>query len=273
MARSNRLQGKVAIITGATSAILARSSLALLIMYIGGGSGFGEGIAKRFASEGAKVVISDINTTGGERVAFTDPSSITFHKANVTQAADWIELLEVAFAKYGRVDILVNNAGTSHPNKPTLEVTEDEFDMVFNVNVKSVFLGTSAIVPKLIEQRHGGSIINVASIGVYRPRPGLVWYNASKGAVGNATKGLAAEYGPHQIRVNSVCPLLSGTGLFEKFAGVPDSPENRQKFLGSVPMGRLTEPLDVANACLFLASDESEFITGVNMEVDGGRGI
>ncbi|MCJ1303203.1 hypothetical protein MMC08_006011 [Hypocenomyce scalaris] len=250
----NRLQGKVAIVTG-------------------GGSGFGEGIAYRFASEGAKVIISDINSKGGERVAATNPSSIAFVQADVTSASDWESLVSGTVSKYGRVDILVNNAGTSYRNKPTLEVTEREFDTVMNVNVKSVFLGTSAVVPKLIEQKQGGSIINIASVGATRPRPGLVWYNASKGAVANATKGLAAEFAPHQIRINSLCPLLSGTGLFEQFTGVQHTPENVEKFLSGVPMGRLTEPLDIANACLFLASEESAFITGTSLEVDGGRAI
>jgi len=140
------------------------------------------------------------------------------------------------------------------------------------VNVKSVFFSIPAAAPAL-EERGGGAIINIASIGATRPRPGLVWYNASKGAVANATKGLAAEYGPKQIRVNSLLPLLSGTGLFETFVGVPFTPENVKNFLGNVPLGRLTDPTDVAKAALFLASDDGKFITGVNMEVDGGRGV
>ncbi|KAA6409520.1 MAG: short-chain dehydrogenase reductase family [Trebouxia sp. A1-2] len=250
----NRLEGKVAIVTG-------------------GGSGFGEGIAYRFASEGAKVVISDINSKGGERVAATNPSYISFVEADVTSVPHWDNLVSDTISKYGRLDILVNNAGTSYKNKPTLEVTEKEFDMVMNVNVKSIFLGTSAVVKRFLEQKQGGSIINIASVGATRPRPGLVWYNASKAAVANATKGLAAEYAPHQIRINSICPLLSGTGLFEQFTGVEHTPENVQKFLSNVPLGRLTEALDVANACLFLASRDSAFITGVNLEVDGGRAI
>jgi len=249
-----RLQGKVAIVTG-------------------GGSGFGEGISKRFAEEGCKVVIADIDPIGGERVANTHPSSMYFVKTNVANEEDWERLLENTLDKWGRVDVLVNNAGTSYKNKPTLEVIEDEFDKVFNVNVKSIFFATRHFVPNLINQGEGGSIINIASIGATRPRPGLVWYNASKAAVWNATKGLAAEYGPKNIRVNSICPLLSGTGLFETFAGMPDTPENRDKFLFNVPLGRLCTPEDVANYCLFLASDEAKFITGTSLEVDGGRGI
>jgi len=158
-------------------------------------------------------------------------------------------------------------------DQPTLEVTEQDFDKVFAVNVKSIFHSVAAMVPQLQSQGQGGSIINISSIGSTRPRPGLVWYNASKGAVSNATKGLAAEYGCDQIRVNALCPLLSGTGLFEMFSGVPYTEENMKKFLGNVPLGRLTDPMDVANTALFLASEEGKFITGVNLEVDGGRGV
>ncbi|KAI8225057.1 4-formylbenzenesulfonate dehydrogenase TsaC1/TsaC2 [Colletotrichum sp. SAR 10_99] len=249
-----RLAGKVAVITG-------------------GGHGFGEAIARRFALEGAKVLISDINEADGQRVASDAPDAISFCKANVTDAGEWEKLLDTAQERYGRIDILINNAGTTYKNKPTAEVTEAEFDRVFNVNVKGIFLGTNALMPRFIKQGSGGVMLNISSIGSVRPRPGLVWYNASKGAVSNATKGLAAEYGPHQIRVNSICPLLSGTGLFEHFAGMPDTPENRKNFIGNVPLGRLCESEDVANTCLFLASDEGKFITGINMEVDGGRAV
>ncbi|KAE8444481.1 hypothetical protein EG329_000465 [Mollisiaceae sp. DMI_Dod_QoI] len=250
-----RLQGKVAIVTG-------------------GGSGFGEVISKRFAEEGCKVIVADMDPIGGERVAnTTHPHSMHFVQTNVAKEEDWEQLMENTLAKWGRVDILVNNAGTSYKNKPTAEVTEDEFDRVFAVNVKSIFHSARHFIPNLINQGDGGSIINIASIGATRPRPGLVWYNASKAAVANATKGLAAEYGDKQIRVNSVCPLLSGTGLFETFVGVPPTEENFKKFLFNVPLGRLTDPVDVANYCLFLASDEAKFITGTCLEVDGGRGI
>ncbi|WQF88423.1 Putative short-chain dehydrogenase/reductase SDR, NAD(P)-binding domain superfamily [Colletotrichum destructivum] len=249
-----RLAGKVVIITG-------------------GGHGFGEGIARKFAQEGAKVLITDINEDDGQRVARDVPDSISFFRADATSAEDWEKLMDAAQSRYGRIDCLINNAGTTYRNKPTLEVTETEFDRVFNVNVKGIFLGTAAFMPRVIKQGEGGVMLNIASIGAVRPRPGLVWYNASKGAVCTATKGLAAEYGAHQIRVNSVCPLLSGTGLFESFAGQADTPENRSKFIDNVPLGRLCEAADVADACLFLASDESKFITGINLEVDGGRAI
>jgi len=248
----NHLEGKVAIVTG-------------------GGSGFGEAIANRLVSSGAHVVISDINIPNGTRVASKNPSRISFHKADVTSASDWSSLVAHTISTYGRIDILVNNAGTSYRNKPTLEVTEREYDMCFGVNVKSVFLSVGAVVPKMIEGG-GGVVVNISSVSADRPRPGLVWYAASKGAVSVATKALAAEYAPH-IRFNSVCPLLSGTGLFEQFAGVPNTEENRKKFLANVPLGRLTEPLDVANAVAWLAGPESAFVTGVNLEVDGGRAI
>jgi len=248
-----RLHGKVAIITG-------------------GGSGFGEAIAKKFVSEGCKVVITDINDENGQRVAGS-ATGISYLRADVTSAGDWKILLEKAWAEHGRVDILVNNAGVCYRMKPTVEVTEDEFDRVFNVNVKSIFLATQALIPKLIEQKQGGNMINIASIGAVRPRPGLVWYNASKGAVHNATKGLAAEYGSHGIRVNSVLPLLTATGLFETFVGVKATEENKKAFTSNVPLGRIGDVEDVANACLFLASEESSFITGTCMEVDGGRAI
>jgi NAD(P)-dependent dehydrogenase (short-subunit alcohol dehydrogenase family) len=227
----------------------------------------------RFAELGCKVVISDINKAGGEKVASSNTSSLAFHHSDVTKMDDWTSLLKFTVEKFGRLDILVNNAGTSYINKPTLEVTEAEFDRVFNVNVKSIYFSAQAIIPHLIKQGSGGSVINISSIGALRPRPGLVWYNASKGAVYNASKGLAGEYAPYQIRVNSILPLLSGTGLFSTFAGCEDTPENREKFLGNVPMGRLTDPRDVADACVYFASDESKFVTGTSLEVDGGRAI
>ncbi|KAF2256329.1 oxidoreductase ucpA [Trematosphaeria pertusa] len=250
----NRLQGKVAIVTGA-------------------GSGFGAGISQAFAAEGAKVLVCDINQAGGEATVQSNPSVMAFLKMDVTKASDWKATIDAAIQKWGKVDILVNNAGTSYKNKPTVDVTEEEFQKTFDVNVKGVYLGCNAWVPQAIERKEGGVIINIASVGATRPRPGLVWYNASKGAVWNATKGLAAEYGPHQIRVVSICPLVTGTGLFSSFTGVEDTPENRQKFIFNVPMGRIGEVDDVTSACVFMASSEAKFITGVNLEVDGGRCI
>ncbi|GLI75211.1 hypothetical protein PoHVEF18_003464 [Penicillium ochrochloron] len=252
--QGSRLQGKVAIVTG-------------------GGSGFGAAIARRFGEEGAKVLVADINVQGGEQVAAQNPSNLKFQRMDVTQKADWTAIVDRAFSEFGRLDIMVNNAGTSYRNKPTAEVTEEEWERVFNVNVKSIYLAAQVVMPKFIEQGQGGSMINISSTGASRPRPGLVWYNASKGAVTNATKGLAAEYGPHNIRVNSVAPLLSGTGLFSMFTGMEDTPENRQNFIGNVPLGRLTEVDDIANICLYLGSDEGRFINGTEMVIDGGKCI
>ncbi|CRL25501.1 Short-chain dehydrogenase/reductase SDR [Penicillium camemberti] len=252
MSQGSRLQGKVAIVTG-------------------GGNGFGAAIARRFGEEGAKVIVTDVNVDGGEKVAAQNPSNLIFQRQDVTQEADWNTVLDLAFSKFGRVDVLVNNAGTSYRNKPTAEVTEEEWERVFKVNVKSIYLATKALTPRLIEQGQGGSVINISSTGASRPRPGLVWYNATKGAVTNATKGLAAEYGPHNIRFNTVAPLLSGTGLFSMFTGMEDTPENREKFIGNVPLGRLTDVDDIANMCLYLASDEARFINGTEMVVDGGK--
>ncbi|KAJ5272481.1 hypothetical protein N7478_007606 [Penicillium angulare] len=251
-AQGTRLQGKVAIVTG-------------------GGSGFGAAIARRFGEEGAKVVVADINVDGGEKVAAQNPSNLIFQHTDVTQGDAWKTVLDLAFSKFGRLDILVNNAGTTYRNKPTAEVTDEEWERVFKVNVKSIYLASTIVIPRLIEQGQGGSVINISSTGASRPRPGLVWYNASKGAVTNATKGLAAEYGPHNIRVNSVAPLLSGTGLFAMFTGMEDTPENREKFISNVPLGRLTEADDIANMCLYLGSDEGRFINGTEMVVDGGK--
>ncbi|KAJ3577978.1 hypothetical protein NPX13_g2587 [Xylaria arbuscula] len=253
MSNSGRLAGKVAIVTG-------------------GASGFGLSISEVYAREGAKVLIGDLNTSGASSLAEQYPSTIILQTMNVTQRADWDSAVARVKEAWGTLDILVNNAGTSYKNKPSLEVTEADYARCFDVNVLGIFHSVAACFPTFVEKKKG-CVINTSSCGASRPRQGLVWYNASKGAVSNATQGLALEFGPHQIRVNSICPLLCGTGLFESFAGVPDTPENRQKFLGNVPLGRLTETIDVANAALFLASDEASFLTGVNLNVDGGRTI
>ncbi|KAF5563485.1 short-chain alcohol dehydrogenase [Fusarium napiforme] len=240
-----RLDGKVAIVTGAAS-------------------GFGQGIAEHFAGEGAKVLICDINEEAGQKVAATS-ESFAFQAMNVTKAADWQSAVEKAVQLWGHLDILVNNAGTSYENKA-------KFDKVMSVNVKSVFLGSNAFTAQIKKQGTKGSMINIASVGAHRPRPGLVWYNASKGAITNATMGLAAEYGPDGIRVNSICPLATMTGLLPTFIGKEITPEV-QKALGNVPLGRMGEIRDVTKAAVFLASEEASFITGVNLDVDGGRAI
>lgn len=248
-----RIKDKVAIITGA-------------------GSGFGEGIATRFAAEGAKVVIADINGDAAERVANQIGDAAVAIKTDVTNAADVAAMIDLAEQKFGRLDILINNAGYTSRNGPMMDVDEETYDRIFDVNTKAIYLAARAGVP-VLKKYGGGTIINVASIGALRPRPGLVWYNGSKGAALNMTKGMAVELAPDKIRVNALCPVLAETGLLEEFMGVEDTPENRTAFLATIPLGRLGRPSDVAGAALYLCSDDAEFITGVSLEVDGGRGV
>jgi 3-oxoacyl-[acyl-carrier protein] reductase len=249
-----RLKNKVAIITGA-------------------GSGFGEAIARRFAEEGARVVVNDIGADAAQRVA-SDISGrggeASVHVADVSKDAQVASLVQSSVARFGRLDIVVNNAGTTHRNQPMLDVSEEEFDRVYAVNVKSLFFTAKHAVPHF-RKVGGGCFVTIASTAGVRPRPGLTWYNGSKGAAIVTSRSMAAELGPDRIRVNVINPVIGETGLLEMFMGVPDTPENRAKFLAGIPMGRFSKPLDVANAALFLASDEAEFITGACLEVDGGR--
>jgi 3-oxoacyl-[acyl-carrier protein] reductase len=250
-----RLENKVAIVTGA-------------------GGGFGEGIAVRFAQEGAKVVVNDINPTAGERVADAirkTGGQAEFVQADVTRAADWAQLVKSAESKFGRLDVVVNNAGWTHRKKPYLEVTEAEFDKVYAVNVKSVFLSAHHALPAF-RRLGGGCFVNVASTAGLRPRPGLVVYNSSKAAVILMSKAMAGEFGPDKVRVNCVNPVFSPeTGLSAEFAGGSITPEVRAAYLATIPLGRFSTPLDVANASLYLASDEASMISGVCIEVDGAR--
>jgi 3-oxoacyl-[acyl-carrier protein] reductase len=246
-----RLDGKVAIVTGAAS-------------------GFGEGIARRFAEEGARVVVADINGEGAERVAREIGASAVAHRADVTRRQDAQGMVNAALSHFGGLDIVVNNAGYTHVNRSMLEVDEEEFDRVYAVNVKAIYLMALACVP-VLRERGGGVILNTASTAGLRPRPGLVWYNGSKGAAIVITKTMAVELAPHGIRVNALCPVIGETGMLERFMGMPDTPENRKKFLATIPLDRMSRPSDIANAALYLASDEAEFITGVALEVDGGR--
>ncbi len=248
-----RLQGKTAIVTGAAS-------------------GFGEGIAKTFAREGAKVVIADLNEEGARRVAQEIGADAVAVTADVTKAADFEKMIAAGEKLGGHVDIIVNNAGWSHKNQPVLDVTEEDFDRVYDINVKSIFHAVRAIVPRFRKQG-GGVIINIGSTAGIRPRPGLTWYNSTKGAVNLMSRSLAVELAPDRIRVNCVAPVMGATALLGQFMGVPDTPENRAKFVSTIPMGRMSTPRDIANACLYLASDDADFITGVVLEVDGGRTI
>ena len=252
-AAGGRLAGKTAIVTGAAS-------------------GYGKAIAERFAREGARVAAADVNGDGVAAVDAEIGEAARAFTGDVTRRADVEACVKGAIDAFGGVDILVNNAGWTHRNKPLLEVDEDEFDKVFDVNVKSIYHFTQAIVPHWREVG-GGSMINIGSTAGIRPRPGLTWYNGSKGAVNLMSRSLAVELAPDGIRVNALAPVMGATGLLESFMGMPDTPENRAKFIASVPLGRLSEPKDVANASLYLASDEAEFITGVVLEVDGGRTI
>ena len=248
-----RLEGKTAIVTGAAS-------------------GFGAEIARVFAREGARVVLFDLNGPGAEAVAAEIGAAAQAVAGDVTCRADVNRALDAA-AEHGggSFDIVVNNAGWTHRNKPLLEVTEKEFDRVYAVNVKSIFHMVSAAVPRL--KGRGGVILNVGSTAGIRPRPGLTWYNSTKGAVNLLTRSLAVELAPERIRVNCIAPVMGNTGLLESFMGLPDTPENRARFIATIPLGRLSEPKDIAHAALYLASDEASFVTGVVLEVDGGRTI
>jgi len=248
-----RLAGKIALVTGAAS-------------------GFGAEIARTFAREGAKVVLLDLNGAGVQEVAAAIGPEALAVAADVTSARDVGAAVEAGLARHGRLDIVVNNAGWTHRNRPLLEVSEAEFDKVYAVNVKSIYLMIQAVVP-VMRRQGGGTIINIGSTAGIRPRPGLTWYNGSKGAVHVLSRSMAAELAPDKIRVNCVAPVIGETGLLESFMGVPDTPQNRAKFIATIPLGRMSRPRDVANGCLYLASDEAEFVTGVVLEVDGGRDV
>ncbi|MBZ9656898.1 SDR family oxidoreductase [Phyllobacterium lublinensis] len=248
-----RLAGKTAIITG-------------------GASGFGEGMARRFAEEGAKLVVADLNLKGAQKVAASlgKAAAIAVH-ADVSRKEDVDAMVGAAMNEFGRVDIMVNNAGFTHRNGSMLGVDESTFDLIAGVNMKAIYYAALAVVP-IMEMQGGGSIITTASTAGLRPRPGLTWYNASKGWAISATKSMAIELAPKNIRVNCLCPVAGETPMLGLFMG-EDTPEKRAQFKATVPLGRLSTPLDVANAALWLASSEAEFITGVALEVDGGRCI
>jgi len=236
-----------------------------LALVTGAGSGFGAGIARRFAEEGARVVVNDVSPQG-DKVA--KEIGGRFVQGDVTKSADWARLVRAAGPELA---IVVNNAGWTHRNKAYLEVSEEEFDRVYAVNVKSVYLSALHAVP-VFRRRGGGSIVNIASTAGVRPRPGLTVYNSSKGAVILMSKSMAAEFGPDRIRVNCVNPVFSpDTGLSAEFAGGALTDEAKKRFMATIPLGRFSTPLDVANACLYLASDEAGFISGVCIEVDGAR--
>ena len=237
----------------------------------GAGSGFGKGIAMRFAKEGARVGVIDINVEAAREVVSQIGNSAFTIEADVSIDGDVSRMVQEALDRWGKLDILVNNAGTTHRNQPMTEVTEEEYERIFAVNVKSVYLGAKHVVPVMKKQGFG-VILNVASTAGVRPRPGLVWYNTSKGAMMTATKAMAIELAGEKIRVNAINPVAGETGMLHLFMG-EDTPEKRAQFISSIPLGRLSLPEDMANAALFLCSDEAEMITGLCMEVDGGRCI
>jgi len=247
------LAGKIAIVTGA-------------------GGGFGEGIARAYVEAGARVIVADIKADAAQRVAHELGAAASAFTVDVTNKVQVEALVRHCVDTFGPPDIVVNNAGTTHKNRPMLEVDEATFDRVFAVNVKSIYHMTQAVLP-LLRQQGGGVILNVGSTAGIRPRPGLTWYNASKGAVNLLSKSMAVELGPENIRVNAICPVMGATGLLEDFMGVPDTPENRSRFTGTIPLGRLSTAEDIATVAVFLASDAAAFLTGIEFPVDGGRTI
>lgn len=247
-----RLSGKTAIVTGAAS-------------------GFGAGIARKFVAEGARVMIADLNTEGAEALARDLGDNTVACTANVAKNNDVEAMIDAAQSAFGQIDILINNAGTTHFPAPMEDVSEDDFDKVFAVNCKSVYLTAKHCVP-LFKAQGSGVILNVASTAGVSPRPRLNWYNASKGWMNNATKGMAVELAPLGIRVNAINPVAGDTPLLKTFMG-EDTPEVRAKFLSTIPLGRFSTPEDMGNAACYLCSDEASMVTGVCMEVDGGRCI
>ncbi|QYK41646.1 MAG: glucose 1-dehydrogenase [Paracoccaceae bacterium] len=244
-----RLAGKCAVVTG-------------------GGSGFGAGIARRFAREGARVVVADIDADAARAVAAEIAGTAV--QVDVSRG-DSVAAMAAAVLAGGGIDILVNNAGITHLPQPMEDVTEDEFDRVLAVNAKSVYLTARHVVPAMKAARHG-TILNIASTAGVSPRPRLNWYNASKGWMITATKAMAVELAPWGIRVNALNPVAGETPLLKRFLG-EDTPEMRAKFLATIPLGRFSTPDDMGNAALFLCSDEAAMVTGAALEVDGGRCI
>lgn len=247
----------------------------LVIIVTGGGSGFGEAMCHTFAAEGARLVVADLDLSAAQRVAdalIKAGSEALAHRVDVSLSKEMGELVQASVARFGRIDVMVNNAGISHPNGPMLNVSEEFFDRLFAVNVKSIYLSAVHCVP-IFRRQKSGCFLNIGSTAAVRPRPGLTWYNGSKGAVVLITKSMAVELAPDNIRVNALNPAIADTPLLTTFMGGQDSAENRARFINSIPLGRLCLPADVANAALFLTDPASSFITGVCMEVDGGRCI
>jgi 3-oxoacyl-[acyl-carrier protein] reductase len=247
-----RLNGKTAIVTG-------------------GASGFGAGMVRKFLAEGARVMIADLNTDAAQEMATECGADAMAQTVDVSDGASVDTMIQTAISGWGHVDILVNNAGVTHLPSQMEDVSEADFDRVVAVNMKSVYLTARALVPQM-KTRRAGAILNVASTAGVSPRPRLNWYNASKGWMITATKAMAVELAPFGIRVNALNPVAGETPLLKSFLG-EDTPEMRAKFLSTIPLGRFSQPEDMGNAACFLCSDEAPMITGVAMEVDGGRCI
>ena len=249
-----RLEGKRTLVTGAAS-------------------GFGKGIAETYIREGAKVAVVDLNGEGAKAVAEELGENAIAVTCDVSKGDQVQAAVDETVKAFGGLDIVVNNAGWTNPNSPLMETDEDTFRKIYDINVLSIFHMTKTCVPLWRDSGTAGVMLNIGSTAGIRPRPGLTWYNSSKGAVNLMTRSLAVELAPDNIRVCGIAPVMGATGLLEQFMGVPDTPENRAKFIATIPMGRLSEAQDIANAALYLGSDEAEFITGVILEVDGGRTI
>lgn len=249
----SRLSNKIAIVTGA-------------------GSGFGAAIARAYIQENAKVILADVNLEAARGIAAELGDNASAVACDVTRFDQVQAMVRHCVERFGTPSIVVNNAGTTHRNQSMLDVDEETFDRVFAVNVKSIYHMTRAVVP-LMKEKKDGVIINVGSVGGIRPRPGLTWYNSSKGAVKVMTKSMAVELAPDGIRVNLISPVMAPTGLLQDFMGVADTAENRARFVSTIPLGRMCDPIDVANAAMFLASEDARFLTGIEMPVDGGRSI
>jgi len=249
------LEGKVAIVTGA-------------------GAGFGRGIVKKFVAEGAKVLCVDIDEKGAKETADAAPEghAVAF-RGDVTSESDWKNALQTVLKEFGKLDVVCNNAGVVNEFTPSHKVSEAEYDRLFRINVKPLYLSCKVIVDYWKENKQEGLFINTSSISEPRPRPMGVWYAATKGAVTVTTRGLAIEYAPDKIRFNCIRPAVGETAMLPVILGAGDTPEGRSKIVATIPLGRACKPEDVANAACYLASDEASYMTGACMDVDGGRGI
>ena len=241
-------------------------------MVTGAGSGFGRAIARAYIAEGAKVVLADIKLEAARAVAAELGDNAAPVACDVSRFDQVQALVAQCVSRFGIPDIVVNNAGTTHRNQSMLEVDEETFDRVFAVNVKSIYHMVRAVVPEM-KKKQDGVILNVGSVGAIRPRPGLTWYNSSKGAVKVMSKSMAVELAPDGIRVNLIAPVMAPTALLQDFMGVSDTAENRSRFVSTIPLGRMCDPMDVARVAVFLGSDDARFLTGVELPVDGGRSV